>query len=137
MSPIDPSEVSSILQRELSEYRGETELVNKGTVIQVGDGIARVYGLSKVRASELVEFPGEVFGIALNLEEDNVGVVLLGPDNKIKEGDLVKATGRIAEVPAGEALVSRILAEVQRDRPCLRNTANNQGACDKQCQHHS
>ena len=112
MASINPSEITAILQKELSDYQVDTELVNKGTVIQVGDGIARVYGLSEVMSNELVEFPGEVYGIALNLEEDNVGVVLLGSDVLIKEGDIVKATGRIAEVPVGEALIGRVVDPV-------------------------
>jgi len=106
---IRAEEVSSIIQRELEEYRSEIESVDVGTVLQVGDGVARVYGLKNVMASELLEFPGGVMGLALNLEEDNVGCVLLGLDTEIKEGDIVKCTGRIMEVPVGKELCGRVV----------------------------
>jgi F-type H+-transporting ATPase subunit alpha len=106
---IRPEEVTSVLRKELDAYRSKLEMVDVGTVLQVGDGIARVYGLAGVMASELVEFPGGIFGIALNLEEDSVGCVVLGSDEHIQEGDLVKTTGRIAQVPVGDALLGRVV----------------------------
>ncbi len=108
-SIIRAEEVSSIIQRELEQYRSEIEAEDVGTVLQVGDGVARVYGLQDVMASELLEFPDGIMGLALNLEEDNVGCVLLGPDTNIKEGDLVKGTSRIMEVPVGEELCGRVV----------------------------
>ncbi|MFB3895150.1 MAG: F0F1 ATP synthase subunit alpha [bacterium] len=104
-----PEEITAILQKELQQYTTELKMEDVGTVLQVGDSIARVYGLEKVMAGELVEFPGEVMGMVLNLEEDNVGVVLFGSDREIKEGDLVKRTGRITSVPVGEALLGRVV----------------------------
>src|ERR671916_2301352 len=98
---IRPEEVTSILLRELEGFGTEIEQVGVGTVLEVGDGIARVYGLQDVMASELVEFPSGVVGMVLNLEEDNVGCVVLGSDTQIKEGDTVRRTGRIADVPVG------------------------------------
>ncbi len=106
---LSAGEISSIIKKELEGFRSEVEAVNVGTVMQVGDGVARVYGLQNAMAGELVEFPGSVMGIVLNLEEDNVGIVLLGSDTFIKEGDVVKATGRIAEVPVGEAVLGRVV----------------------------
>ncbi|MCX7918922.1 MAG: F0F1 ATP synthase subunit alpha [bacterium] len=107
--PLRPEEITAILQKELEQYESELKMEDVGTVLQVGDSIARVYGLEKVMAGELVEFPGEIMGMVLNLEEDNVGVVLFGSDREIKEGDLVKRTGRIASVPVGEALLGRVV----------------------------
>ena len=106
---IRPEEVTSILERELQEFAPEIEQVGVGTVLEVGDGIARIYGLQDVMASELVEFPGGLQGMILNLEEDNVGAVVLGADTHIKEGDTVRRTGRIADVPVGEALLGRVV----------------------------
>jgi F-type H+/Na+-transporting ATPase subunit alpha len=106
---IRPEEVTSILERELAMYEPQLEQVGVGTVLEVGDGIARVYGLQEVMASELVEFPGGIMGMVLNLEEDNVGCVILGSDTHIQEGDTVKRTGRIIDVPVGEALVGRVV----------------------------
>ncbi|MHC4830792.1 MAG: F0F1 ATP synthase subunit alpha [Planctomycetota bacterium] len=106
---IKPEEISSILKKEIGSFDKALKLESVGTVLQVGDGIARVHGLQNVMAGELVEFPGEVFGMALNLEEDSVGVVILGEDAGIKEGDEVKCTGRIVEVPVGEALLGRVV----------------------------
>jgi len=106
---IRPEEVTSILERELAQFAPSIEQVGVGTVLEVGDGIARVYGLQDVMASELVEFPGGVMGMVLNLEEDNVGAVILGTDTLIKEGDTVRRTGRIADVPVGEALLGRVV----------------------------
>jgi len=106
---IRPEEVTSIIERELMEFAPQLEQVGVGTVLEVGDGIARIYGLQDVMASELVEFPGGVVGMILNLEEDNVGAVILGSDTQIKEGDTVRRTGRIADVPVGEALLGRVV----------------------------
>jgi len=106
---IRPEEVTSILERELMEFAPEIEQKGVGTVLEVGDGIARIYGLQDVMASELVEFPGGVVGMTLNLEEDNVGAVILGSDVEIKEGDEVRRTGRIADVPVGDALLGRVV----------------------------
>jgi proton translocating ATP synthase, F1 alpha subunit len=104
-----PEEISSIIKQQIERYDTAVDIVDVGTVIQVGDGIARVYGLEKAMAGELLEFPGQVYGMAMNLEEDNIGCVILGPFTGIKEGDQVKRTGRIVEVPAGEALIGRVV----------------------------
>jgi F-type H+-transporting ATPase subunit alpha len=101
--------VSAILRKQLSGFEKETDIYDVGTVLQVGDGIARIYGLSKVMASELVEFPGGIFGMVMNLEEDNVGCVLFGESTKIREGDTVKRTGRVASMPVGEAMLGRVI----------------------------
>jgi F-type H+/Na+-transporting ATPase subunit alpha len=106
---IRPEEVTSILMQELQGYAAGIEQVGVGTVLEVGDGIARIYGLQDVMAGELVEFPGGVMGMVLNLEEDNVGAVVLGSDTQIKEGDTVKRTSRIADVPVGDALLGRVV----------------------------
>src|SRR5436190_9420559 len=106
---IRPEEVTSILERELAMYEPQLEQVGVGTVLEVGDGIARIYGLQDVMASELVEFPNGVMGMVLNLDEDNVGCVIMGSDTQIQEGDTVKRTGRIIDVPVGEALVGRVV----------------------------
>jgi F-type H+-transporting ATPase subunit alpha len=106
---IRPEEITSILERELEQYQRGYEEVGIGTVLQVGDGIARVYGLQDVMVSELVEFPDGTMGMALNLEEDNVGVIILGSDENIKEGDTVKRTGRILSVPVGRPLLGRVV----------------------------
>jgi F-type H+-transporting ATPase subunit alpha len=106
---IRPEEVTSILERELESYRKELQEVGVGTVLQVGDGIARLYGLRDVMASELIEFPNGVFGMVFNLEADNVGCIVLGSDVEIKEGDTAKRTGRIVSVPVGEALLGRVV----------------------------
>ncbi len=104
-----PEEISSIIKEQIKRYDSKIDVVDVGTVIQVGDGIARVHGLEKCMAGELLEFPGEVYGMALNLEEDNVGCVLMGSDKHIKEGDTVKRTGRIVEVPVGEEMIGRVV----------------------------
>jgi F-type H+-transporting ATPase subunit alpha len=106
---IKAEEISSIIQDKIRGFDQRVDVTETGYVIQVGDGIAKVYGLEGAMAGELLEFPGEVFGVALNLEEDSVGAVLMGSDTDIKEGDQVKRTGRIAEVPVGEALVGRVV----------------------------
>ncbi len=109
MAQIKPAEVSAILKEELAGLRTAAELEEVGTVLQIGDGIARIYGLNSVQSGELVEFPGGLRGIVLNLEEDNVGVVLLGPSVGVKEGDTVKRTKRIASVNVGEGMVGRVV----------------------------
>ncbi|HPZ88882.1 MAG TPA: F0F1 ATP synthase subunit alpha, partial [Flavihumibacter sp.] len=108
MVDIKPDEISAILRQQLSNFNSSAELEEVGTVLQVGDGIARVYGLSNVRAGELIEFGNGVKAIALNLEEDNVGVVLMGDSSEIKEGDKVRRTGNIASIKVGEGLVGRV-----------------------------
>ena len=104
-----PEEISSVIKEQIKKYEKRLDMVDVGTVIQVGDGIARIHGLEACMAGELIEFPGEVYGMALNLEEDNVGCVLLGSDKNIKEGDTVKKTGRIVEVPVGEVMIGRVV----------------------------
>lgn len=106
---VRPDEVASIIKREIEKYEDKLKMESVGTVLQVGDGVARIYGLDDCMSNELIEFPGGIFGIALNLEEDNVGCVLLGSDSDIKEGDTVKTTGRIVEVPVGEAMLGRVV----------------------------
>jgi len=106
---IRPEEISAILKAQIERYQSEVEVSNVGSVIYVGDGISRVYGLQGAMAGELLEFPGGTVGMVLNLEEDNVGAVLLGQYSHIKEGDIVKATGRIMEVPVGDALLGRVV----------------------------
>ncbi len=105
-------EISQILKEQITDYDKKVELSETGVVLSVGDGIARVYGLEKVMALELVEFPGGILGLVLNLEEDNVGVAIMGEDYDIKEGDMVKRTGRIAQVPVGEAVLGRVVSAV-------------------------
>jgi F-type H+/Na+-transporting ATPase subunit alpha len=109
MAEIRPDEISAILRKQLSGYENETDIYEVGTVLQVGDGIARVYGLSKVMASELVEFPNDVIGMVLNLDEDSVGCVLFGESTLVKEGDQVKRTKRVASFPVGEKLLGRVV----------------------------
>ncbi|HDR68705.1 MAG TPA: F0F1 ATP synthase subunit alpha [Bacteroidaceae bacterium] len=109
MTHIKPSEVSDILKRKLEGFRSDIELEEVGTVLQVGDGIARIYGLSKVRSNELIEFDSGVRGIVMNLEEDNVGAVLLGSSELIREGDTVKRTKKIASINVGEGLLGRVI----------------------------
>jgi F-type H+-transporting ATPase subunit alpha len=103
------AEISEIIRRQIREYEREIDVAETGTVLSVGDGIARVYGLEQAMAAELVELPGGVQGLVLNLEEDNVGVAVMGEDIHIREGDLVRRTGRILEVPVGEALLGRVV----------------------------
>ncbi|OEU62022.1 MAG: F0F1 ATP synthase subunit alpha [Desulfobacterales bacterium S5133MH16] len=105
-------EISQIIKEQITDYDKKVELSETGVVLSVGDGIARVYGLEKVMAMELVEFPGGIFGLVLNLEEDNVGIAVMGDDFDIKEGDMVKRTGRIAEVPVGKGVLGRVLSAV-------------------------
>ena len=104
-----PEEISSVIKEQISNYSTELEVSDVGTVIQIADGIARVHGLENAMQGELLEFPGEIYGMVLNLEEDNVGVVLLGDGKAINEGDIVKTTGRVVEVPVGDALLGRVV----------------------------
>ncbi len=106
---IRPGEITDILKREIKEYGREIDVAETGSVLSIGDGIARVYGLQNAMAGELVEFPGGVSGLVLNLEEDNVGIAVMGEANHVREGDLVRRTGRIIEVPVGPALLGRVL----------------------------
>ncbi|MEW6624180.1 MAG: F0F1 ATP synthase subunit alpha [Bacillota bacterium] len=106
---IRPDEISSIIKNQIENFRAQVDIADIGTVIQVGDGIARIYGLEKAMAGELLEFPGGISGMVLNLEEDNIGCVILGPYTGIKEGDQVKRTGRIMEVPVGEPMIGRVV----------------------------
>jgi len=106
---IKAGEISEIIKRQLAGYEAEVDLQEVGRVIEVGDGIARVYGLDKAMAGELLQFPHDVVGMVLNLEQDQVGCVLLGDFTEIKEGDVVRRTSRIAQVPVGEALVGRVV----------------------------
>ena len=107
---IRAEEISQIIRTQIKDYEKKVEVAETGTVLSVGDGIARIYGVEKCMAMELLEFPGGIFGLALNLEEDNVGCAVLGDVRYIKEGDIVKRTGRIAEVPVGEAVLGRVLS---------------------------
>ena len=106
---IKPEEITSIIKKEIEKYEKQIKTVDSGTIIQVGDGVARVYGLDDCMEGELLEFPNDVYGMALNLEQDNVGCVLLGAEEGIKEGDIVKGTGKIVQVPVGEALIGRVV----------------------------
>jgi F-type H+-transporting ATPase subunit alpha len=109
MAEVKPDEISAILRRQLSGFESEVDIYDVGTVLQIGDGIARVYGLSKVMATELVEFPNDVIGLVLNLDEDSVGCVLFGESSLVKEGDTVKRTKRVASIPVGEELLGRVI----------------------------
>ena len=104
-----PEEISAVIKEQIKNYKSELDVSDFGTVIQVGDGIARVYGLDNCMAGELLEFPGNTYGMALNLEEDNVGAVIMGSDRNIKEGDIVKPTGAVVEVPVGDDLMGRVV----------------------------
>ena len=104
-----PEEISSVIEEQIKTYTAKLETTDVGTVIQVADGIARIHGLENAMQGELLEFPGEVYGMVMNLEEDNVGVVLLGDSRAVNEGDVVKTTGRVVEVPVGDALTGRVV----------------------------
>jgi len=107
-----PEEISSVLSQELQKYDRDLGTQSVGTILQVGDGIARIYGLQDVMAGELIQFPGDVYGMVLNLEEDSIGAAIFGSDTNIKEGDQVTRTGRIAEVPVGDAIIGRVVNAV-------------------------
>ena len=109
MNDIKPSEITDILQKKLSGIVNNLEFEEVGTVLQVSDGVARIYGLSNVQSNELIEFENGIKGIVLNLEEDNVGAVLLGPTEEIKEGFSVKRTGRIASINVGDGMLGRVV----------------------------
>src|SRR5687767_2511760 len=109
MQPIRADEINDIIRKQIESFETGVTVTEVGTVIKVGDGIAEIHGLEKVMAGELLEFPHEVRGLALNLEEDKVGAVLFGEFQAIKEGDVVKRTGRIMEVPVGDALIGRVV----------------------------
>ncbi|CAD7778679.1 MAG: ATP synthase subunit alpha [Candidatus Methanoperedenaceae archaeon GB37] len=111
---IRAEEISEIIKQQIKGFEKEIDVSETGVVLSVGDGIARVYGLEKCEALELIEFPGEIYGLALNLEEDNVGIAIMGEDIHIKEGDIVKRTGRIAQIPVGEAVIGRVIDPVGR-----------------------
>ena len=106
---LKPEEISSVIKEQIKRYAAQLEVADVGTVIQVADGIARIHGLENAMQGELLEFPGDVYGMVLNLEEDNVGAVLLGSQKNINEGDTVKTTGRVVEVPVGDALLGRVV----------------------------
>ena len=106
---IQAAEISAILKEQIANFGTDAEISEIGRVLQVGDGIARVYGLDNVQAGEMVEFPGGIKGMSLNLEADNVGVVIFGDDRSIKEGDVVKRTGTIVDVPVGKGLLGRVV----------------------------
>src|SRR5690349_24573608 len=112
MAEITPSEISEILRNEIRGFEGSVAIRETGRVLSCGDGIARIYGLDKAAAGELLEFPHSIYGIVLNLEEDNVGAAICGEQQAIREGDEVRRTGRIAEVPVGEALLGRCVKEL-------------------------
>ncbi len=114
MAEIRAEEISKVIRDQIKHYEKRIDLSETGTVISVGDGIARVYGLENAMAMEMVEFPGGIYGLCLNLEEDNVGVAIMGEDTHIKEGDMVKRTGRIAQIPVGEAVTGRVIDPVGR-----------------------
>ena len=101
---LKPEEISSVIKEQIKNYQQKLNTSDVGTVIQVADGIARIHGLLNAMQGELLEFPGDVYGMVLNLEEDNVGAVLLGDSKNINEGDIVKTTGRVVEVPVGDAI---------------------------------
>jgi len=109
---IRAEEISQVIRGQIKDYEKKVEVSETGTVLSVGDGVARVYGVEKAMAMEMLEFPGEIYGLCLNLEEDNVGVAIMGDDTKIKEGDTVKRTGRIAEIPVGDAVLGRVIDAV-------------------------
>lgn len=102
-----PEEISSVIKEQIKRYKSELEVSDIGTVVQVADGIARIHGLENAMQGELLEFPGDVYGMVMNLEEDNVGAVLLGSNRNINEGDVVKTTGRVVEVPVGDAMLGQ------------------------------
>ena len=111
---INTDEIASVIEKQIKSYEEKLDIAEVGEVIQVGDGIARIYGLEKVMYGELIELPNDVFGMALNLEEDNVGVVLFGLDELINEGDECKRTGRIAQVPVGKEMLGRVVDSLGR-----------------------
>src|ERR1700724_3655071 len=127
MAEIRPAEISDILRNEIRGFEGSVAIRETGRVLSCGDGIARIYGLPNAAAGELLEFPHSIYGIVLNLEEDNVGAALFGDPQAIKEGDEVKRTGRIAEVPVGEAMLGRVvnsLGQPVYEKGLIKSTEN-------------
>src|SRR5678810_691231 len=128
MEPIKANEINDIIRKQIQNFEAGVTVMEVGTVIKVGDGIAEIHGLEKVMAGELLEFPHDVRGLALNLEEDKVGAVLFGEFQAIKEGDVVKRTGRIMQVPVGEALIGRVVdalgIPIDDQGPVLTDTFN-------------
>jgi len=115
-------DIVSIIKQQIEQFGTAITMVDVGTVIEVGDGIARIHGLASVKYNELLQFPNDIIGIALNLEEDSVSSVVLGDYTQIKEGDEVRCTGRIAEVPVGEALIGRVVDPLGRPQePCWKS----------------
>src|SRR5450432_4103196 len=114
MAQIRADEITTLLRQEIENYEGAIDVSEVGSVISIGDGIARIHGLEKVMSGELIEFPHGVAGIAMNLEEDQVGAVLLGDYQRIREGDQVKRTGKIMSVPVGEAMIGRVVDALGR-----------------------
>src|SRR5690606_34118424 len=106
---LNADEISQIIKKQIQNFDRKAQVTETGTVLTTGDGIARLYGLEGAMAGELVEFPGEIYGLVLNLESDSVGVAVLGEANAVREGDIVKRTGRIADVPVGDALLGRVV----------------------------
>ena len=109
MQQVNPSEISELIKQRIKDFQIVSEARNEGTVVSLTDGIVRIHGLEDVMQGEMIEFPGETYGMALNLERDSVGAVVLGDYKEINEGDTVKCTGRILEVPVGEALLGRVV----------------------------
>ena len=126
---LKPEEISSVIKEQIERYSTKLEVSDVGTVIQVADGITRIHGLENAMQGELLEFPGEVYGMVLNLEEDNVGAVLLGDSSSISEGDTVKTTGRVVEVPVGDAMTGRVVNAFRqvsrRSMPWFRSDADS------------
>src|SRR3990172_10901171 len=106
---LNPEEVSSVIKQQLEQYESQVKMESVGRGLQVGDGIARIWGLEDVQMSELIEFPNDIIGMVLNLEVDNVGAAVFGSDTRIHEGDMVRRTGKVAEVPVGDALIGRVV----------------------------
>ncbi len=135
MAQIRADEISRVLREEIENYEKAIDVAETGSVISVGDGIARIYGLENVMAGELIEFPRGVSGIAMNLEEDQVGAVLLGEYTEIKEGDEVRRTGRIMSVPVGEAMIGRVVdalgAADRRQGPHRQRTASTPSSASR------
>ena len=128
---IKAEEICSIIEQQIENFDREIEISEMGTIISVGDGIARIHGLTRAMAGELLEFPGDVIGMVLNLEEDNVGAAILGEAHHIKEGDSVRRTGRIVEVPVGEALIGRVVNGIGEPIDGTRRVAGRRGAAGR------
>ena len=111
---IRPEEITAVIKKQIEGFSGSTELKEEGSVLQVGDGIARVYGIENAMSGELLEFPNGVIGMVLNLEKENVGCVLFGTDTLVKEGDAVRRTGKVAQVPVGDAMIGRVVDALGR-----------------------